>query len=353
MARDTGRGDQSRRPTMKDVAVRAGVSQTTVSFVMNRISGPAISPETQARVWKAIEDLGYRPNAAAKSLRTRQTRSIGFITDWLAASPFAGDIILGAQDEAWTLSHLLTIVNTNGDPAVEEAAVEELISRRVDGIVFATMAHTTVTPPQNLLDIPAVLINCSSDNPAWPSAVPDEVLGGELATNALTRVGHVRIGFINIDPDIVRPPSVGRLAGYRRALAAAGIPFDPALVHNGNGDPDGGYQGAINLLRTADPPTALFCATDRMAMGAYDAIRSLGYRIPDDVSVVGFDDQRIIAEFLLPALSTVALPFAGLGRWAVNALLMDHDPVNGATPHLIPCTYVERSSVAAPRLHRE
>jgi LacI family transcriptional regulator len=346
--------DLDRRTTMKDVAVRAGVSQTTVSFVMNRVSGPAISAETQERVWQAVRDLGYRPNATAKALRTRQTHSLGFVTDWLASSPFAGDIILGAQDEAWNRSHLLTIVNTKGDPAVEEAAVEELIARRVDGIVYASMAHLAVTPPRNLRDVPTVLINCVSTEPYWPSAVPDEILGGDLATSALVQAGHVRIGLINIAPDSVEPASVGRLAGYRDALARAAIPFDPAIVRDGNGNPDDGYRFTLELLEADNPPTALFCATDRTAMGAYDAIRSLGLRIPEDISVVGFDDQRIIAEFLRPALSTVALPFANLGRWAVQSLLDDH--ANGSEPtpthHLIPCTYVERASVASPRMDR-
>ncbi len=333
---------------MKEVAELAGVSQTTVSFVMNRVSGPAISPETQDRVWQAIRELGYRPNAAAKTLRTQRSHSLGFVTDVLASSPFAGDIVLGAQHEAWRHAYLLTIVNTEGDPAVEEAAVEELLERRVDGIIYASMAHRMVNPPHNLREIPAVFVNCFSEEAFCPSAVPDEVLGGKAATSALTGAGHRRIGLINIDPQIVAPPSEGRLAGYRDALAESGVAFDPDLVRNGNAEADDGYRMALDLMRLPIPPTGLFCATDRMAMGAYDAIRDLGYRIPDDVSVVGFDDQQIISRFLRPALSTVALPFTELGRWAVSALLTPGEDHPEPIRHKLACTYVERASVAPP-----
>ena len=333
---------------MKDVAALAGVSQTTVSFVMNNVPGLAITPETEDRVRQAIKELGYRPNAAAKTLRTQRSHSLGFVTDVLASSPFAGDIVLGAQQAAWRHAHLLTIVNTEGDPTIEETAVEELLERRVDGVIYASMAHRQVAPPESLREVPTVLVNCFSEEPVWASAVPDEFLGGQLATRALTSAGHRRIGITNLDPLIIAPPSEGRLAGYRAALAEVGVAFDTELVRNGDGDADGGYRMALELMRLPNPPTAIFCATDRMAMGAYDAIRDLGWRIPDDVSIVGFDNQEIIARFLRPALSTVALPFYELGHWAVRALLGEGEESLDAIQHKIACTYVERNSVAPP-----
>jgi LacI family transcriptional regulator len=335
---------------MKDVAERAGVSQTTVSFVINQTAGMSIPKATQERVWDAVAELGYRPNAAAKALRTSKTHSIGFVTDELASSPFAGDMIRGAQDAAWQYEHLLMIVNTGGDPKIERAAVEELLVRRVDGIVYASMAHKEVTPPENLSEVPAILLNSYMPTGAWPMIRPDEVGGGFAATEALVREGHRRIGLINIGPDRVRLASEGRLEGYQDALARCGVRFDDALVRNGSADADDGYTFARELLELPNPPTALFCATDRMAMGAYDAARELGLSIPDALSIVGFDDQQLIARFLRPALSTVALPFYEMGRLAAEYLVKPHevDEVDTLTDHLVECRYVQRDSTAPP-----
>lgn len=140
----------------------------------------------------------------------------------------------------------------------------------------------------------------------------------------------------------------GRLEGYRRALAAHGVPFDPALVRHGEGDATSGYTETLAVLRTPDRPTALFCATDRTAMGAYDAIRECGLRIPDDVAVVGFDNQTIIAEYLRPPLTTLQLPHYEMGQWAVRYLI-DHadDSRQGEPPPIqqtIPCPLIIRAS---------
>ena len=335
---------------MKDVAERAGVSQTTVSFVINRTVGMSIPPATQERVWEAVAELGYRPNAAAKSLRTSKTHSIGFVTDELASSPFAGDMIRGAQDAAWQYEHLLMIVNTVGDPKIERAAVEELLERRVDGIVYAAMAHKEVTPPENLRVVPAILLNCFMPGGVYPMIRPDEVGGGFAATESLLRKGHRRIGLINIGPDRVRLASEGRLEGYQRALEQFGVRFDDAIVRNGSADADDGYRFARELLDLPEPPTALFCGTDRMAMGAYDAARELGISIPGELSIVGFDDQQLVSRFLRPALSTVALPFYEMGRFAAEYLVKPAEDA-AAEPlsdRLVACRYVGRESTAPP-----
>lgn len=342
--------ERKRHTTMKDVAKHAGVSQTTVSFVMNRVDGLSISAETQDRVWDAINHLGYRPNAAAQLLRTSQSHSIGFVTDVLASSPFAGDIIRGAQESAWAHGQLLMIVNSGGNPRLEEAAVEELLERRVEGIVYASMVHHAVQPPPNLREVPAVLLNGLCADRSLPSVVPDEVGGGYAATDAVLRQGHRRIGFINIDPERMIPPSEGRLRGYQEALAAYGVAFDVELVRNGNAYADDGYRFATELMQLSDPPTAIFCGTDRTAMGAYDAVRELGFSIPEGVSIVGFDNQQLIAEYLRPALTTVALPFFEMGEWAVRHLIEQRND-NGVedqppVQHTIACRYVERASVA-------
>lgn len=335
---------------MKEVAELAGVSQTTVSFVINQTAGMTIPEATRQRVMSAVSDLGYRPNAAAKTLRTSKSHSIGFVTDELASSPFAGDMVRGAQGAAWAREHVLMIVNTGGDPELERAAVEELLQRRVDGVIYASMAHRQVSPPPNLWEVPAVLLDCFTDDGHLPTVRPDEVGGGLAATEALLCAGHRRIGFINIGPERVRPASEGRLKGYREALSRFGVAFDPDIVRTGNANADDGYRFAKELLERPEPPTALFCGTDRMAMGAYDAVRDLGLAIPRDVSVVGFDDQQLISMYLRPALSTVALPFLEMGRLAAERVVdpREESEEAAASERIVECAYVERQSTAPP-----
>jgi LacI family transcriptional regulator len=170
------------------------------------------------------------------------------------------------------------------------------------------------------------------------------VSGGRTATEVLLRKGHRRVGFINLGPGV--PAAAGRLEGHKRALEAHGVAFDDSLVRYGDGTACGGYRCAVEIMRSTDPPTAIFCGNDPTAMGAYEALKESGLRIPDDVAVVGFDNQEIIAAQLRPALSTVALPHYEMGRWAVGHLI-EQDEHRKATPkrHAIGCPYVERESV--------
>jgi LacI family transcriptional regulator len=172
--------------------------------------------------------------------------------------------------------------------------------------------------------------------------VPDEVQGGYTAVAALTARGHRRIGFINnVDPI---PAASGRLEGYRQALTAAGLPFDPALVRAGKSNGEGGRRCAAELLALPERPTALFCFNDLIAMGAYDAIKAQGLRIPEDIAVVGFDNLEVIAEHLYPPLSTVRLPHYKMGEWGVKFVLGLIDTPPGPILHLAPCEFVERGS---------
>lgn len=331
---------------MHDVAQRAGVSQSTVSFVMNATPGITIAEETKQRVMQAVEDLGYRPNAIAQNLRTRRSDSIGFITDGIAITPFAGQIFEGAQDAAWESGKVLLLVNTKGQDDLERAAANMLIERQVEGLIYATVYHHAVNLVPNLRGIPTVLLDCFVADHSLPSVVPDEVQGGFEATRTLLRAGHRRVGFLNnVDPI---PATGGRLEGYRQALAGAGVAFDPALIRQELSDQGGGYRSALDLLRATgqDRPTALFCFNDRMAMGAYDALREQGLRIPQDVAVVGFDNQEIISAGLNPPLSTMALPHYEMGAWAVNHLITRPGPAPpDAVQQRIPCRYVQRQSV--------
>jgi LacI family transcriptional regulator len=219
-----------------------------------------------------------------------------------------------------------------------------MLERRVEGIIHAAMYHRAVDPPADCREVPTVLLNCYSEDGSWPSVVPDEVSGGRTATDVLLSRGHERVGFINLHPEL--PAAVGRLQGYKRALEAHGLPFDDSLVRDGDGTARSGYYLAAGLMRAPDPPTAIFCGNDQTAMGAYESLKERGLRIPQDVAVVGFDNQELIAVHLRPALSTVALPHYEMGRWAVEYLI--DCAARGETPpirHAIGCPYVGRVSV--------
>lgn len=337
---------EKRSPTMKDVAMLAGVSQTTVSFVLNNLAEAGIPEETQQRVWSAIEELGYRPNAMAQGLRRQRTNTIGFITDEIASSPNAGQIIEGAQDAAWEHDRILLVINTKGHPRIEGRAIEMLMDRKVDGMIYATMFHQPVTPPQILHEIPTVLLDCFARDHSYPSVVPNEKMGGYEATKYLLEKGHRRIGFINHHHEI--PATAGRLEGYRDALLEFGLPFDEALVYVDQNEVESleGYDGAMKLMQLPQPPTAIFCFNDRTAMGTYDALRKLGLSIPSDVAVIGFDNQEVIAAHLYPTLTTMQLPHYKMGEWAVQHLIHllkgEEDPA--PVQHQLPCPLVVRNS---------
>ena len=331
---------------MYDVAERAGVSQTTVSFVVNQVPTANIPQETQDRVWAAIKELGYRPNALARGLSSQRTNTIGIISDEIATTPHAGRIIEGAQELAWKHKVLLMLINTGNHKKMKRAAVEMMLERRVDGIIYATMYHRPVSPPKSLQEVPAVLLDCYTEVCSFPSVVPDEVLGGYTATKHLLEKGHRRIGFINnVDPI---PATFGRLEGYKKALAELDLPYDEALMRTGLSDAEGGYVCALELMQRSDPPSALFCFNDHMAMGAYEALRKLNLSIPGDVAVIGFDNQNLIAANLHPGLTTMELPHYEMGQWAVRNLLSQIEDPDGhqeiPVQHTIKCPLVERSS---------
>lgn len=330
---------------MYDVAKAAGVSQTTVSFVVNDVVDANISQETRERVWAAVKALGWRPNAMARSLSLRRSQTIGLISDEVATSPHAGQIIQGAQDAAWARTKMLLVVNTGSNHELEHAAVEMLLERQVEGLIYATMYHRPVAPSPLYTQLPTVLLDCFSPDRTLTSVVPDEEQGGYDATLYLIQRGHRRIGFINNDGPI--PATLGRMAGYCKALAEAGIPFDPQLVRTCPGVAAGGYRSTLDLLQQAERPTALFCFNDSVAMGAYDAIKQLGLAIPGDVAVIGFDNLELIATQLNPPLTTLALPHYEMGQWAVEYVINNADrPIDGAAPqHMIRCRLVERESV--------
>jgi len=339
----------TRRVSIRDVAKAAGVSATVVSHVLNDFEGARVAEGTRDRVRRAATELNYSPNRLARSLRLKRTHTIAMISDEIATTPYATNIILGAQEAAYGQGWALVVVNTGHDREVQERALDLLEENQVDGVLYASMFHRVVEVPQRLADHPIVLLDARSDDTQMPAVVPDEVLGGRLAVEELIKHGHRRIGFaMNSEPI---PATAGRMRGYRDALRAAGIRFDESLVVADKINAHGGYRAVTELLARDPRPTAIFCFNDQMAMGAYRALAEAGLHVPTDCSIIGFDNQEIIAEGLFPALSTVALPHYEMGAWAVNALIKQIEGVAldvTEFPVLLPCPVISRDSIAAP-----
>ena len=326
--------------TMRDVAEAAGVSVATVSHVVNDKKGARIGEAARERVRKAIEELGYRPNALAKNLVSGHSKFIGLVADAIATTPFAGQIIHGAQDEAWKAGYVLLVANTEGNREAEDEAIGMMLEHKVRGILYSTWYHRAAEVPPMLLETEVVLVDCFSETGEAPAVVPDEVQGGRSATELLLEAGHRRIAFVNTTTP--SPAHEGRLLGYREALEAAGLTFDPSLVFDARPEQEGGY-GAVGAILERNA-TAVFCHNDRVAMGLYDGLRERGLSIPEDVAVVGFDNQEVIAAHLRPPLTTVALPHYELGAAGVR-MLLGLDPVPDGGRLEVACPPIRRNSI--------
>jgi LacI family transcriptional regulator len=334
-----------RRPTMNDVAKLAGVSQSTVSLIINSKPNINIPNSTREKVWSAVRELGFRANAMAQGLRSDRSGIIGFITDELVTTNFAGLIVKGAQDAAWIQRKILMLVNLDDRSDMAEETIEKMLEYRVEGIIYSTMYHHVVKLPESIREIPTVLVNCYEEDHSLPSVVPDEFEGGRAATEILIQKGHRKIGFINNTKPI--PATFGRLEGYRKALDEHNIVFDENLVVNINSSEQGGYLGTKKLMEMPNPATAIFCYNDRTAMGAYSALNELNLKVPDDVAVMGFDNQDIIAANLRPALSTMELPHYQMGQWAIEYLTktLRKKKKQDHVQHMIVPQYVSRFSI--------
>jgi LacI family transcriptional regulator len=308
------------------VAELAGVSTATVSMVLNGVGGYRVAPATRNRIRAAAKKIGYRPNGLARSLRLQSSATIGFVSDEIATTPFAGQTILGAQECAAAHKKVLMLVNTGRDPELETIEILALLDRQVDGVVYASMYTREVELPKVLLGRRVVLLNCLAAGDA-PAVIPDEINAGRAAANLLIHAGH-RDGIYVIGGTArskAQPNGIfagrERLTGIVETMQTAGT--KPAAVINcERWEPEQGYAAVTRLLKDGHQPEALICCNDRLAMGAYEAIAEAGLRIPGDVSVVAFDDQDL-ASWLRPKLSTIALPHYEMGRLAVELLLSD------------------------------
>ena len=336
------------RVRISDVAAAAGVSTATVSLVLNDRTA-RISEVTADRVRRAAAEVGYTPNSVARGLRTQRSHTVGMISDRIATTPFAGRMLAGAQDVAREHGYLVFLVDTEADETVEREAIRALADQQVDAMIYACMWHRVVDVPSSL-PRGSVFLDCRPTDGGFPAVVPDDRTGGVEAVRALVAAGHRRIAYVDVDEPHPPVASYLRHEGYLQVLAEAGIAPDPALHVRGDTSSAGGRQATDRLLDLPEEqrPTALFCFNDRMAAGAYVAAHRRGLVIPQDLSIVGYDDQQLVAADLDPPLTTVALPHYEMGRWAMEVALGIRTPDDPCAPHLMPCPIVDRDSVGPP-----
>ena len=333
------------RATLLQVAQRAGVSRSTASFVLaGRHQDMRISEDARLRVLRAAQELDYRPNLMARSLRTKVTRTIALVSDTIASDPYAGRVIQGSLAASVGHGHLLFIGETEGDPVVEEKLIADFLDRQVDAFIYASMFTRHVTVPKQLRGRPVVLLNCLSRGarPAYHSIVPDELTAGLTAARALLEAGHRQGVFVVGHPGKDVFASRERLAGIREELAAAGARL--AGVVDCDWWPDSAYEAVCRALTDGLQPRALICINDRVALGAYQALREAGAAVPDDVSVISFDDSELAA-WLRPQLTSIALPHYELG-WRAVEMLLGPSCEPGITR--LPMPIRRRCSVAEP-----
>jgi LacI family transcriptional regulator len=301
--------------TIRDVATRAGVSSTTVSHVINDTR--PVSADLRSRVEAAMAELGFQPNALARSLRRKRTHTLGLIVPD-SANPFFAEVGRGIEDTSFANGFSVILCNSDGDPARELLYMDLLVQKQVDGVLFVpTGDQARLAATLRTRNIPVVVIDRDVPDAPIDRVHIDNVAGGYLATRHLLDLGHRRIGYIGGPPHLSPVPH--RNAGYRQALQEAGLTVDEGLVIDGNFRDVGGYEGAQALLALADPPTAIFAGNDLMAIGALAASREAGVAVPDELSIVGFDDIHL-AGYINPPLTTIAQPKYELGVIAAELL---------------------------------
>lgn len=341
---------RSKRVTLAEVARLAGVSQTSASFVLTgRHEEMRISAEVAERVLSAAQETGYRPSIVSRSLRTGKTQTIGFISDTVATTPFAGNMIKGALEAARDRGHLLLIAETEGDEKLQQELLEAMIDRDVDGIVLASMYTRQLPVPLVLQGRHAVLLNAVPLGDArLLSVIPDELEAGRTAARTLLAAGHANgiyaIGVGTRPSHITRESlaAVERFRGIRTALREAGARVAGAIACP-DWQPEHGYAAVRGLLAKRADVRALICFNDRVSIGAYNALAEAGLSVPEDVSVVSFDDDPL-ASWVRPQLTTIAIPHYELGRRSIE-LLLDDAPSTPSEPERVPMPLRMRDSV--------
>jgi LacI family transcriptional regulator len=307
--------------TMRDVADRSGVSVSTVSRVIT--GAVPVDPVTAERVNEAITALGYRPNLLARSFRRRITHTIGLLVPD-NSNPFFAELARAIEDTVFAEGYSVVLCNSDLSPVKQETYIDVLLAKRVDGLILASSGLIPDSDGQETMEqilasgTPCVVVDRDLGDFPVDQVLTDQRQGGRMIAEHLMALGHRHCAYFAGPNDLT--PSAGRIAGFRQALAEAGLEPPAELFVRGDGRPAGGAAAAQELLARGVEFSAVFAFNDQMATGASGALQRAGYRVPDDVSIVGFDDiPQASASF--PALTTVAQPIAEMGRIGVRLLL--------------------------------
>lgn len=311
--------------SLKDVAKLAGVGLGTASRVLN--NHPSVTEETKKLVLDVMKELNYQPNAIARSLKMNTTRTVGILIPDITSAYFP-EIVRGIEDMAKECNYNIILCNTDLHFEKEKAALKMFHEKKVDGVLFMSneICEATMDKFQEM-DIPIVLISTRDDTGILPSITIDNEQAAFAAVDYLCKLGHKKIAMLAgrfKDPNAGEP----RITGYRRALGKNEINLDKEMLLEGNFDYKSGYENMLRLLKNENRPTAVFAASDTMAIGAYKAILENNLRIPEDISIIGFDGIEV-AEFVYPPISTIEQPRYNMGSEAMRLLekLMNNEAV--------------------------
>lgn len=309
--------------TIKDIARAAGVSHTTVSRALR--GHPAIADSTKRKIRRMADELGYVPNTVARGLKTSRSGVLGVVVRRIV-DPFFGGVLEGIEEVLYARGYSLFLAASHRQREREEAIVRAMSERRVEGVIIcSTRVGAAHRRQLGRFGVPTVLVNNQAPEEMTHSIYHDDALGSRQLTRHLIDLGHRRIAYLGNAR--AGRTSEDRFLGYRQALAQAGLADRPAYAAEGpNGTPAGGAAGVHGLLKLARRPTAIVCYNDMMAMGAIQALRKAGLRVPADCSVTGFDDIELAA-YYDPPLTTFTQPKKEIGRKAAQMILrMLDDP---------------------------
>ncbi len=330
--------------TMKDIARLAGVSTSTVSHVINK--SRFVSDEIAERVNNAAQQLNYAPSALARSLKMNRTKTIGMLVT-TSTNPFFGEVVKGVERSCYHQGYNLILCNTEGDNQRMKASINTLLQKRVDGLLLmcSTLEGERLDVFDRYPDIPIVVMDWGPILFASDKIQDNSLQGGYMAAKHLIECGHKEIGCIT--GPLIRHQAQMRYEGHKRALAEAGIAINPDWIVESDFECEGGYQAFEKLYQRGKLPSALFVSNDMMAMGVIQAASQRGLRVPDDLSLIGYDDVHI-AKFMTPALTTIHQPKYRLGKAAVDTLLyrLENPDTTAQVVQLEP-TLVVRNSVCS------
>ena len=327
------------RATAHDVAARAGVSQPTVSLVLSWNAKARVSPDTRARVLRAAEELGYRPNLLAQGLVRGRSFALGVVVPDLG-NPFFAAVVSGAEKVASKSGYAVFLCEAGEISAEQHLAA--LKSRQIDGVILDSVGAAALTP-ETLRGINVVLVDEALD--AYPGIVSDAERAGELAAQHLLELGHTRVAFIG--PAVDARAFRLRERGFTKTLRATGRPISSESLRRAHPTVTGGMQGMRALLALKPRPTAVFCANDLMALGALKVCAMAKVVVPRELSIVGCDDIEV-AQLVTPELTTIAIPSREMGARAARLLIRqlagDPPPARGTRP--LPVRLVVRGTTA-------